>query len=117
MSTKQTVGFERLVIGDAAKPRLPGVEQRLKSERVQEGLAALPGWRLHPSGKALHRSREFFLPGEAAKWAYFAAELAASQHQRVQLQLAGARVVVTLYGPKGAGGVTETLLGFARQLG
>jgi pterin-4a-carbinolamine dehydratase len=115
MSTKQAVGFETLAAGGLGQP--PGVEEKLKSERVQEELKTMPGWRLLPSGMALHRAREFFLPGQAAKFAAYAGELAAGQYQRVQLQLAGTRVALTVYGPKGVGGVTAALLGFARQLG
>ena len=116
MGTKQAVGFEGLGIKTAVQPP-PETEQKLKAERVQEELKAMTGWRLLPNGRSLYRSRQFFLPGEAARYAAFAGELAAGQHQRVNLYLAGTRVTVVVFGPKGAGGITPTVLGFARQLG
>ncbi|HEV8583019.1 MAG TPA: hypothetical protein VGX68_28460 [Thermoanaerobaculia bacterium] len=116
MNAKQTMGFETLD-AKATRQRPPGVEQKLKAERVQEELKAMPGWRLLPNGSSLHRSRQFYLPGEAARYAAFAGELAASQHQRIELYLSGTRVTVVVFGPKGIGGITKNVLGFARQLG
>ena len=113
MSRKQKVGFETPVAA-AEGPALPGPGTALKAERVQEELKAMPGWELFPHGKALHRAREFAVPMVAAKFASYAAELAATAHQSVQLQWSGTRVSVILHG---RGGITETLLGFARQLG
>jgi len=114
--SKKVVGFEPLTAVAAGKPGPLGVEERLKSERVQEELKTMSGWRLLPGGMALHRAREFFLPHEAAKYASYVGELAANQHHRVQLLLFGTKVVVVVYGPKGVGGITAKLIGFARQL-
>src|SRR4030095_29247 len=36
-----------------------GVQERLKAERVQEELKAMPGWRLASGGKAIHRAKAF----------------------------------------------------------
>ena len=115
MQTKQTVGSATLETGKDGNPR--GVEQRLKSERVQDELRAMPGWNLGQSGTALHRRREFFLPADAAMYAACAAHLAASLQQRVQLQFSGKRVVLTVFGPKDVGGISWSTLDYIRQLG
>lgn len=54
---KKKRGFE-LVKGYLTEQRKPKPDRAyLKSERVQEGLAKLPGWRLSRDGVALQQSR------------------------------------------------------------
>ncbi len=113
MNRKQTAAT--LAAGKGGQP--PGPEQRLKSERVQDELRTMTGWTLRSSGKVLHRRREFFLPADAATYAGCVARLAAGLQQRVQLQYSGKRVVVTLFGPREAGGLTLSALEFARHIG
>jgi pterin-4a-carbinolamine dehydratase len=117
MSTKQVQGVAQAVVGGIEKPLRPPIVQRLKSERVEEALMAMPGWKALPAGMALHRTRQFFHPGAAANFAAQAGKLAALAQQRVLVQLAGTRVSLTVYCRKDEDGITDTLLGFARQIG
>lgn len=94
--------------------------EKLKAERVQELLKALPGWKLGHRGKAIDRQREFDTPRAAASWAAFVAGLAVEAGQAVNLHVAGGRVVVTLPG-RATGApydeLTLEILGFAQQIG
>ena len=47
--------------GEPLKPAT--VQERLRQERAQEALQALPGWRMTADGKALYRTREAPLAG------------------------------------------------------
>ncbi|HEV7517264.1 MAG TPA: hypothetical protein VGR07_13260 [Thermoanaerobaculia bacterium] len=97
------------VAGTAAKRRRTTLVQRLKPERVQEGLAArkvrqrlkservverlkgMPGWQLARGGRAIDRVREFREPASAAAYAAFAAQLAAGRRQSLDITLSPAR--------------------------
>lgn len=93
---------------------------KLKAERVQELLKALPGWRLGSRGRAIRRRREFDTPQAAASFATFVAGLAGEAGQAVNLHVAGGRVDVTLPG-RAAGAtydeLTLEILGLAQQIG
>jgi pterin-4a-carbinolamine dehydratase len=96
------------------------VQARLKAERVQELLRALPGWRLVPGGKAVDRVREFPDPPGAVAYAHFLAEVASRSRQPIGIHLAGSRVSITLWTKPQHGrrvGLTEAVLNFARMLG
>ena len=99
----------------------PGqVQDRLKAERVQEALTALPGWGLAPGGRAIDRVRTFASPGAAACYASFALKLAGCHQQPVALSLSAGQVVLTLSGPprQGAqGGLTAAVFDLAASLG
>ncbi len=72
------------------------VENRLKSERVQEELKSMPGWRLVPGGQAIDRVRELPSPGVAAAYARYVAECAQQANVPVTLVLSDRLVTVTL---------------------
>lgn len=94
--------------------------EKLKAERIQELLKALPGWKLGHRGRAIVRQRELDTPQGAASFAAFVAGLAAEAGQTVNLHVDGGLVVVTLPG-RAAGApfaeVTLETLGFAQQIG
>jgi len=105
--------------------------QRLKPERVQDGLAArktlqrikarerlaaMPGWKLDPGGRAIGKVRAFADPQHAAAYAAFAVQLAAGRRQALRLTLVQDRLIVTLHGRTGHG-ITGTLLALAADLG
>jgi pterin-4a-carbinolamine dehydratase len=94
----------------------------LKSERVQEMLKAMPGWKMLEDGKAIHCRREFPSAGVASAFAAFVAQFASGRKQAVSLALAGRRVTLLLPGtarPRGTtyGGLTRAVLAFAQTLG
>jgi len=96
------------------------VRQRLKAERVQEKLLAMPAWRVLPGGKAIDRAFQFPAADVAAAWAHFVAAFAAALGHGVTLDLAKDQVILTLTGPKvrgRQGELTESLLDFAQRLG
>jgi hypothetical protein len=87
------------------------VQDKLKSERVGEGLAAdlkkerleellrrVPGWGLAPSRQAIDRARVFPDPGVAEAYAAFVTRLARSRRQAVTIDVGGSQVIVTIYG-------------------
>jgi pterin-4a-carbinolamine dehydratase len=102
-------------------PLDPGkLQARLKSERVQELLKALPGWRLQPGGKAINRVKGFPTPEVARQYSGFVASYAGAMGLPVILNVAGGQVVITLHAPRSrgrAGLVTEAVVDFARRLG
>lgn len=101
---------------EAAPPR---AEERLKAERVQELMKALPDWELSWKMQAINRKREFSSPQEAASFVSSVAGLAAGEDQMVNLFLAGAGVMITLVGRPVHGGqraLSEAVLGFAHQI-
>jgi hypothetical protein len=91
------------------------VGNRLKAERVQEALRAMPEWKQMENGKVIVRVRE--LPGTAAaEYGAFVLSLAAALHQPVQLELTGKQVVITLRGAPETG-INKTTLRLASHLG
>lgn len=94
------------------------VRMNLKPERVQQLLAALPGWRLREDG--LESERQFTHPGAASSFAALACRLAALRGQPVKVDLSGAKVVVKLQGlpARGcAGGLTGPVFALAGLIG
>jgi hypothetical protein len=107
---------------DLAAPGIldPAVEARLKSERVQEMLRAMPEWQLAPGGKAINRVREFPSAEVATLYGSFATGFARVQGLPVSLHIAGGRLMLTLHACRNRGrlvDLTEPVLGFAQQLG
>jgi pterin-4a-carbinolamine dehydratase len=95
-------------------------QARLKAERVQEKLRAMPGWRLVPGGWAIGRLREFPDPRSAVAYAAFLAEFASRSRQPIGIDLMGTRVGITLWTKPVHGrrvGLSEAVLNFARALG
>lgn len=102
------------------RPHERAVQQRLKSERVQEELKAMPGWGLAGEGKAIDRVREFPDHRIAHAFAGYVADAAAAAGQPVWITQSGRQLVITLRGKArngGYGDLTESTLAFARRLG
>ncbi len=113
-STSQTGGLGPRLL------QLPRQNRKLKPERVQEELTAMPGWRLMPGDSAIGRVRGFATADAAAAWARFAAELAHIQGHAYTLGRSGNRIVVTLYQAGRSGrtaGVTMAVLETGKALG
>ena len=102
-------------------PLDPGrLQSRLKSERVQEELKNMPGWRLAPGGKAINRAKAFPNPEVARLYNGFVTAYAGALGLPVLMNVSGGQVLVTLHAPRSHGRVgllTETVLDFARRLG
>lgn len=96
-------------------------QERLKSERVQEALKALPGWQMAEGGKAIHRVR--MLPGNASALAFAAFVTTCARDLRVSFAVSihhSRQVLLTLYGPRSHGRpgiVTDAALALAKVLG
>ena len=89
---------------------------RLKAERVQQRLKAMPGWRLAAGGKTIDRLRQFPTPRAAAAFAGFLSELAADTGQPLGIELSGKHVTITVRARSGSD-LTEAALDFAQALG
>ena len=94
------------------------LDPKLKPERVQEWLAANPGWRLD-SEKVLIRARSFPTALAASHFATFASGLASAMALPVLLRVRGETVHITLYSPRtrSRAPLTEKVLELASQLG
>jgi hypothetical protein len=95
-----------------------GLDIKLKPERIQEWLAANPGWRLE-SEKVLIRTRSFPTALAASHFAIFASGLASSLALPALLRVRGETVHITLYSPRtrSRAPLTEKVLDLASQLG
>lgn len=111
-------------------PRRPGgsltaqpmetVENRLKSERVEERLRQMPGWKLLPGGRAIDRVRDLATPEIAADYAAWVLKSAARLGRCVGVRLIGDRYLsITLEGRSGSSrrSLSEGDLDFAKCLG
>lgn len=95
-------------------------EEPLKSERVEEALKAMPEWELTLEGQALTCVKEMPTPEVAALYTAYVTGYAGSLCQPVAVSVSGGLVLVTLYAQGSGdcmGGLTESVLGFARQIG
>ena len=108
-------------VATVESPTLPGgVKQRLKSERVQEMVAAMPAWNSLPEGQAIDRTFEFPSTRVAAAFAEYVSAYAEEEGHTVNLDVSKAEVVLTLAGPQERGrygDLTEEIVAFARKLG
>lgn len=100
--------------GTLRQPPRPGA--KLKSERVQEELQKMPGWKAVSRFRALSRTRLFTHPQAAARFAGFASELAAMEGHALTLGISGNRVALTVE-RRNRNGINMPLIEFARQLG
>jgi pterin-4a-carbinolamine dehydratase len=97
------------------------LEQRLKAERVQDKLRAMPGWSV--SGRSRQNlERVWELPDNRIAMAFVQLinELANYHRMTAVVRVTGGQVGVTLRGKGGRGahaGITETMLDFAQMLG
>ncbi len=113
-----------------ARPSRGRVE-RLKPERVQEGLSIrktvrrievmerldrLPGWKLAPERRAIRKVRKFVDPQAAAAYAAFVVQVAAGRRAPLGIAVTNGQLVVTLYGRPDRG-ISGTLLDLAADLG
>jgi pterin-4a-carbinolamine dehydratase len=96
-------------------------QERLKSERVQDAIKALPGWQVADEGRAIHRARAF--PGHASALAFAAFVTSCARDLRVPFAVSihdSRQVLFSLYGPRShgrSGIVTDTALALAKVLG
>ena len=96
------------------------VRMDLKPERVQQMLARLPGWELHPSGRAIVRVRLFTTEQGAGAFARNACWLGTKLGQPVAVRLAGTEVAIALTGHpvRGCtGGLTAPVFKLASLIG
>jgi pterin-4a-carbinolamine dehydratase len=118
MKTKQS---DKTLIPADSQLRRPPRPTFLKSERVQEALATMPGWRMLPGEEAIGRVRDFPEPGAAAAYASFVTELAGRDGHPFLLERVDRRIRLTLFGvAKRKGretGITPALIDTARALG
>jgi hypothetical protein len=97
-----------------------GVQGRLKAERVQQELQAMPGWRLAAGGKTIDRAKAFPNAEVARLYSGFVTAYAGALELPVVTSAAGGQVIVTLHAPRSHGRVgplTESVLELARLLG
>lgn len=95
----------------------PAVD-RLKAERVQLALRRMPGWALIADGYAIDRVRDLASAHSAAEYGTFVLREAARARQKVRIGLNGARVVITVLGPRRGQnrGIGKAQLDFAAGL-
>ena len=95
-------------------------EARLKAERVQEMLRAMPQWKQIMDGKGINRVRSFPSPEVAMLYGTFVTALAKAHELPVSLSLCGGLVAVALHARRNRGrlvALTEEVVEFAQQLG
>ena len=114
----QSIAVIRTEVRLRRPPRPSG--EKLKPERVQEELAAMPGWEL-TAGRYIGRSFRFASERAADAYAAFVSSSARDVGQPVRLQLSGCNLDVELYSPPlrngSHGPLTMAVLDFARKLG
>jgi pterin-4a-carbinolamine dehydratase len=91
------------------------VTERLKAERIQELLRALPGWGVVRNGTGLSRRYTVSSPRTALGFAHFVTELASDHGLTADLDLRPQRVVVTL-SSRLARGLTATEFDLAKAI-
>lgn len=96
------------------------VRERLKAERVQLALDAIPEWRQHPDGMSLQRVRQFPETAVAKAYVGYVLEVATAFKLPVSLQWADTRLVITLRGfskKSREKGITLALVNLATAIG
>ena len=71
------------------------VQERIRRERAQEHVKAMPGWELTPDAKAIHRAKEFPTPEIASLFSTFVTGFAGELNLPVVVHHSGGQVVVT----------------------
>lgn len=95
-------------------------EARLKSERVEQRLRAMPQWRRTLEGKAITRVKELPNPEAATLYSSFVISLAGASNLPVSVNVASGRVLVTLHARRNRGrftNLTEAVLDLAEKIG
>jgi hypothetical protein len=101
-------------------PTAEEVTARLKAERVQDKLKAMPSWTPVLEGRAIQRVHAFPQPQVAAWYAGYLSHYAAAMKVPATVSLSGRQVIVTLHGPmtrSNKGALSEEVLDFAVHLG
>jgi hypothetical protein len=108
------VVVDQVLVADLGK-----IHDELKPERVQEWLAAHPGWSLDPSGTVLQSLRSFPSGAVAAHFASFVSGLASSVALPALLKVIGDTVHISLGSPRGEeqAPLTENVLTLAGHIG
>ena len=122
MTTKSVVSrVVEVVINEVWSGAMERIRQELKPERVQEWLAAHPGWSLEASGQVLQRVRSFPSATAAAHFASFVSGLASAMELPALLKVAGDTVHISLYSPQEQeqclASLTEDVLALAGHVG
>ena len=102
--------------GEGGEP----IVQRLKSERIQEELKAMPAWELVDEEEAIDCVKNFPTTYVAALYTAYVTAYAAAAGFSVTLSVTGGQVCVTVYAQpiNGCPGELDLpVLAFARQLG
>jgi hypothetical protein len=95
-------------------------EARLKSERVELRLKAMPHWRRTLEGKAITRVKELSSPEAATLYSSFVISLAGASNLPVSVNVLNGRVLVTLHARRNRGrfiNLTEAVLDLAEKIG
>jgi hypothetical protein len=101
-------------------PTAEEVTARLKAERVQDKLKAMPSWTPVLEGRAIQRVHAFPQSQVAAWYAGYLSHYAAAMKVSATVSLSGRQVSVTLHGPmtrSNKGALSEEVLDFAVHLG
>ena len=109
-----------VIINEVWSGAMERIRQELKPERVQEWLAAHPGWSLDPTGTVLNSIRTFPSAIAAEHFMSFASGMASSSELPAMLKLIGCSVHMSLYSPQeeqGPGPLTENVLTLAHHVG
>jgi len=124
MSNVEVVVVEEKSKGAASKVRQPprpvgSPVVDLKSERVQEVLAALPSWRAVGGMRGIEQLQRFPAAHVAEAYAAYVKAFAEEVGQRCSVTQAREHVTVTVTGRRRYGGlgITRPVLDFARRLG
>ncbi len=121
METKQETVTQTLVEeGLLPKISVGQVENRLKSERVEETLRQMPGWKLLPGGRVIDRVRDLATPEIAADYAAWILRSGARLGRCVGVRLLGGRYLsINVEGRSGPNhrSLSEADLNFAKSLG
>ena len=95
-------------------------EEPLKSERVEEALRAMPDWEVTLEGQSITRVKELPTPEVASLFTAYVTGFAGTLGQPVAVSVSGGLVLVTLFAKASGncmGGLTQSVLDFARQIG
>jgi pterin-4a-carbinolamine dehydratase len=107
------------VIQKKRRPRpdeLGQQNERLRSERVEQELKSMPGWRLLPNGWELGMTRRLPGAGVALSFAAYATRYAESMRLKLTASVKGERVMLSLRSPR-SNHVTRGVIELARRLG
>lgn len=99
----------------AGKPSPGGSSTKLKAERVELMLAALPGWKLTYDQKGLTRTFQFSSSERAFAFANLVAGMAFRRNQYPEVRFWRDTVTLSLTTPK-VGGLTVMDFALARQI-